>query len=60
LRAVGIAVKHLDINVAYSNFAFPKSIAPQVFVTPTPSKTAHLGKASVPRRYVVPVNSGDP
>ncbi len=41
LRAVGIAVKHLNINVAYSNFTFPKSIAPQVFVTPTPSSAPH-------------------
>jgi hypothetical protein len=41
LRAVGIAVKHLNINVAYSNFTFPKSIAPQVFVTPTPSSVPH-------------------
>jgi hypothetical protein len=40
LRAVGIAVKHLDINVAYSDFTFPKSLAPQVFVTPTPSRIA--------------------
>lgn len=36
LRAIGVAVKHLDINVAYSNFAFPKTIAPAVFVTPAP------------------------
>ncbi|HEY3676290.1 MAG TPA: hypothetical protein VGK84_09885 [Candidatus Tumulicola sp.] len=36
LRAVGIAVKHLDIRVAFSNFTFPKSIAPPVFVTPKP------------------------
>ncbi|MEO7202386.1 MAG: hypothetical protein ABIZ82_07305 [Candidatus Tumulicola sp.] len=41
LRAVGIAVKHLNINVAYSNFTFPESIAPQVFVTPTPSIAPH-------------------
>ncbi|HXM06246.1 MAG TPA: hypothetical protein VN936_02220, partial [Candidatus Acidoferrum sp.] len=46
LRAVGIAVKHLNINVAYSDFNFPKTIAPQVFVTRSP--------------YVAPVNSGDP
>jgi hypothetical protein len=46
LRAVGIAVKHLNINVAYSDFNFPKTIVPQVFVTPSP--------------YVAPVNSGDP
>jgi hypothetical protein len=39
LRAVGIAVKHLNINVAYSDFTFPKSIAPQVFITPNPSST---------------------
>ena len=37
LRAVGIAVKHLDIDVAYSDFAFPKAIDPKVFVTPSPS-----------------------
>jgi hypothetical protein len=36
LRAVGIAVKHLNIDVTYSDFAFPKSIATQAFVTPTP------------------------
>jgi hypothetical protein len=41
LRAIGIAVKHLDINVAYSNFAFPKTIAPQAFVTPTPTSAPH-------------------
>jgi hypothetical protein len=41
LRAVGIAVKHLTINVAYSKFAFPTAIAPHVFVTPTPSSTPH-------------------
>lgn len=37
LRAIGIAVKHLDITVSYSNFAFPKAIDPRVFVTPSPS-----------------------
>jgi hypothetical protein len=41
LRAIGIAVKHLHINVAYSNFAFPKTIAPQAFVTPTPTSAPH-------------------
>jgi hypothetical protein len=41
LRAVGIAVKHLDINVGYSNFAFPKTIEPAIFVTPAPSSTSH-------------------
>jgi hypothetical protein len=41
LRAVGIALKHLSIDVAYSNFAFPKAIAPGVFVTPTPSSAPH-------------------
>jgi hypothetical protein len=41
LRAVGIAVKHLNINVAYSDFTFPKAIASQVFVTPTPSNAPH-------------------
>jgi hypothetical protein len=40
LRAMGIAVKHLNINVAYSDFAFPKTLAPQVFVTPTPSNAS--------------------
>jgi hypothetical protein len=40
LRAMGIAVKHLNINVAYSDFTFPKAVAPQVFVTPTPSNAS--------------------
>lgn len=39
LRAIGIAVKHVDVNVSYSNFAFPKMIAPNVFVTPSPAAT---------------------
>jgi hypothetical protein len=39
LRAIGIAIKHISVNVAYSEFAFPKAIAPQVFVTPTPTPT---------------------
>lgn len=34
LRAVGVAVKHLNINVSYSDFSFLKTIAPGVFVTP--------------------------
>jgi hypothetical protein len=38
LRAIGIAVKHVSINVAYSDFAFPSAIAPQIFVTPTPPR----------------------
>lgn len=37
LRAIGVAVKHLNIDVAYSDFAFPKTIDPGVFVTPAPS-----------------------
>lgn len=41
LRAVGIAVKHFSINVAYSDFIFPKAIAPQVFVTPAPASEPH-------------------
>lgn len=41
LRAIGIAVKHLSVNVAYSDFAFPKSIAPEIFATPSPSSTPH-------------------
>lgn len=36
LRAIGIAVKHVSLNVAFSDFAFPKAIAPQIFETPTP------------------------
>jgi hypothetical protein len=41
LRAMGIAVKHLNINVAYSDLAFPKSLELQVFVTPSPANTSH-------------------
>lgn len=41
LRAIGVAVKHLSVNVAYSDFAFPKSIAPEIFATPPPSPTPH-------------------
>ncbi len=37
LRAIGIAVKHLAVEVAYSNFAFPATIAPDVFATPSPA-----------------------
>jgi hypothetical protein len=36
LRAIGVAVKHLNINVAYSHFAFPETIDPTVFVTTSP------------------------
>lgn len=36
LRAIGIAVKHLRIEVAYSDFAFPKTIDPEIFATPSP------------------------
>jgi hypothetical protein len=36
LRAIGIAVKHLHIEVAYSDFAFPKTIDPEIFATPSP------------------------
>ena len=36
LRAIGIAVKHIDIDVAYSDFAFPKTIDPAIFATPAP------------------------
>ena len=38
LRAIGIAVKHVGIDVAFSGFAFPKSMAPDVFATPPPAK----------------------
>jgi hypothetical protein len=51
LRAVGIAVKHLTINVAYSNFSFPKSIAPRVFVTPAPERHARAWDADRRPRY---------
>ena len=36
LRAVGISVKHLNIDVAYSDFAFPAAIESAVFSTPSP------------------------
>jgi hypothetical protein len=36
LRAIGIAVRHLRIDVAFSNFAFPKTIDPEIFTTPSP------------------------
>lgn len=36
LRAIGVAVKHLRIDVAYSDFAFPKAIDPEIFATPSP------------------------
>lgn len=36
LRAIGVAVKHLHIEVAYSDFAFPKTINPEIFATPLP------------------------
>lgn len=36
LRAIGIAVKHISVNIAYSDFAFPKAIDPEAFVTPSP------------------------
>jgi hypothetical protein len=36
IRAIGIAVKHVHFEIAYSDFAFPKSIGPEVFVTPSP------------------------
>jgi hypothetical protein len=38
LRAIGVAVKHLRIGVAYSNFAFPKAIDPEIFATPSPPR----------------------
>jgi hypothetical protein len=38
LRAIGVAVKHLRIEVAYSDFAFPKTIDPEVFATPSPPR----------------------
>lgn len=41
LRAIGVAVKHLNVNVAYSDFTFPKTIAPEIFATPPPSPTPH-------------------
>jgi hypothetical protein len=37
LRAAGIAVKHVTIGVAFSNYAFPNEISPVVFATPQPS-----------------------
>jgi hypothetical protein len=37
LRAIGIAVKHISVDIAYSDFAFPKAIDPEAFVTPSPS-----------------------
>lgn len=36
LRAIGIAVKHVSLNVTYSDFAFPNAIAPQIVATPNP------------------------
>jgi hypothetical protein len=36
LRAIGVAVKHLRIAIAYSDFAFPKTIDPERFATPSP------------------------
>ena len=36
LRAIGIAVKHLSIEVVYSEFSFPKAIDPEIFATPSP------------------------
>jgi hypothetical protein len=36
LRAIGVAVKHLRVEVAYSDFAFPKTIDPEIFATPSP------------------------
>jgi hypothetical protein len=41
LRAIGVAVKHLSVNVVYSDFAFPKSIASETFATPPPSPMPH-------------------
>lgn len=38
-RAVGIAVKHFGVNIDYSNFAFPKSLAAGLFATAAPSKS---------------------
>jgi hypothetical protein len=37
LRAIGIAVRHVNVDIAYSGFAFPNSIDPTVFTTPSPS-----------------------
>lgn len=42
LRAIGIAVKHVTITLAYSDFAFPKAIDPTIFATPSPAP-AHSG-----------------
>ena len=36
LRAVGIAVKRLNFNIAFSNYAFPSDLSPVVFTTPEP------------------------
>ncbi|MGA7354244.1 MAG: hypothetical protein WA431_04600 [Candidatus Cybelea sp.] len=36
LRAIGVAVKHLRVGVAYSDFAFPKTLDPEIFATPSP------------------------
>lgn len=41
LRAIGVAVKHLSVNVAYSDFVFPKSISPETFATPPPTPKPH-------------------
>lgn len=38
LRAIGIAVRHLRIDVAYSDFIFPKTIGPEVFGTLSPAR----------------------
>lgn len=46
LRAIGIAIKHLSIDVAYSDFAFPETIAPQIFVSPSPPRGSKDGLAA--------------
>jgi hypothetical protein len=45
LRAIGISVKHLDIDIVFSNFAFPKAIPPDVFATPQARYTGNVSTA---------------
>lgn len=37
LRTAGVAIKHFDFGIAFSNYTFPTSISPVVFATPEPS-----------------------
>lgn len=36
LRAFGVAVKHVAVDITYSDFEFPKTIDPEIFTTPSP------------------------